>query len=108
LIIQRRGWRVTEPSDFGNAIAIAIACILELGAIIAKAASQSKTLVRLNSAKVRRAQKLLGAKTETEAIEQALDLVIAESKGNRLAFEASDRFIKIGAEITDVPASLDR
>jgi hypothetical protein len=95
-----------EPSDFGNAIAIA--CILELGAIMAKAASQSKTRVRLNSAKVRRVQKLLGAKTETEAIERALDLVITESKSNRPAFEAGERFIKIGAEGKDGSASLDR
>lgn len=49
-----------------------------------KAASKSKSRIRLNLAKVKRAQKVLGAKTETEAIERALDFVIEESKANRL------------------------
>jgi hypothetical protein len=49
-----------------------------------KAASKSKSRIRLNVAKVKRAQKVLGAKTETEAIERALDFVIEESKANRL------------------------
>jgi hypothetical protein len=62
----------------------------------------------LNVAKVKRAQKALGAKTETAAIEQALDLVIAESERNRLAFEANERFFKSGVEIKDVYGKLDR
>jgi hypothetical protein len=75
---------------------------------VAKPASHSKTRIRLNVAKVKRAQKALGAKTETAAIEQALDLVIAESERNRLAFEANQRFIKSGVEIKDVYGKLDR
>ena len=75
---------------------------------MAKPACQSKTRIRLNVAKVKRAQKALGAKTETAAIERALDLVIAESERNRLAFEANERFIKSGVEIRDVYGKLDR
>jgi hypothetical protein len=75
---------------------------------MAKPACQSKTRIRLNVAKVKRAQKALGAKTETPAIERALDLVIAESERNRLAFEANERFIKSGVEIKDVYGKLDR
>ncbi len=75
---------------------------------MAKPACQSKTRIRLNVAKVKRAQKALGAKTETAAIERALDLVIAESERNRLAFEANERFIKSGVEIKDVYGKLDR
>ncbi len=75
---------------------------------MAKPACQSKTRIRLNVAKVKRAQKALGAKTEAAAIEQALDLVIAESERNRLAFEANERFIKSGVDIKDVYGELDR
>jgi hypothetical protein len=75
---------------------------------VAKPACQSKTRIRLNVAKVKRAQKALGAKTESAAIERALDLVIAESERNRLAFEANERFIKSGVEIRDVHGKLDR
>ncbi|MFZ3265597.1 MAG: hypothetical protein WA172_16445 [Terriglobales bacterium] len=49
-----------------------------------KAASKSKSRIRLNVAKVKRVQKVFGAKTETEAIERALDFVIEESRANRL------------------------
>jgi len=75
---------------------------------MAKSACQSKTRIRLNVAKVKRAQKALGAKTETAAIEQALDLVIAESERKRLAFEANQRFIKSGVHIKDVYGKQDR
>jgi len=75
---------------------------------MAKAASRSKTHVQLNSVKVKRAQKALGAKTETEAIEQALDLAIAEGERNRLALEANERFIRSSGEIKDVFGKLDR
>ena len=72
-----------------------------------KAASRPKTHVRLNSAKVRRAQKAVGARTETEAIEQALDFVIAEAKRNRTAIAATKRFMSGGVEIKDVYGKLD-
>ena len=57
---------------------------------------------RLDAAKIKRAQKVLRAGTETEAIERALDLVISEHEKNRLAQEANDRFLKRGAAIKDV------
>ena len=46
------------------------------------------------------------AKTETEAIERALDLAISEHESNRLALEATERFVKSGIEIKDVYGTL--
>jgi hypothetical protein len=54
--------------------------------------------------KIKRAQKGLRAKTET--IERALDLAIAEHKSNRLALEATERFVKSGIDIKDVYGTL--
>jgi hypothetical protein len=51
----------------------------------------------LDQAKLKRAQKVLGAKTETEAIERALDSVIDEDERNRRAWSAQDRFLKAAA-----------
>ena len=61
---------------------------------------------QLDSVKIKRAQKVLRAKTETETIERALDLGIAEHQRDRLALEASERFIKSGIEIKDVYGKL--
>jgi hypothetical protein len=60
-----------------------------------EAASQrrNKHLI-LNQAKIKKAQKVLGAKTETEAIERALDSVIAEDERNRRARAAHERFLR--------------
>lgn len=44
---------------------------------------------QLDSAKIKRAQKVLHAKTETEAIERALDFAIAEHEKNRLVLRAT-------------------
>jgi len=57
---------------------------------------------QLDALKIKRAQKILRAKTETEAIERALDLAIAEHERNRLALEATERFIKSGIDIKNV------
>ena len=57
---------------------------------------------QLDAAKLRRAQKVLRARTETEAIEQALDVVIEEDERNRLTIKANDRFVKSGIKIKDV------
>ncbi len=57
---------------------------------------------QLDSAKIKRAQRVLHAKTETEAIERALDFAIAEHRKNRLVLQATERFIKSGIEIKDV------
>ena len=57
---------------------------------------------QLDSVKIKRAQKALQAKTETETIELALDLAIAEHQKNRLAVEATERFVTSGIHIKDV------
>jgi hypothetical protein len=60
------------------------------------AKSRSRKHFQLDAAKIKRAQKALRAKTETETIDRALDLVIAEYKSNRLVIEANERFVKSG------------
>jgi len=62
---------------------------------------------RLNARKIKRAQKVLRAETETEAIDRALDQVIAEHERNRVVREANERFVKSGAPIKDVYGNLD-
>jgi hypothetical protein len=60
----------------------------------------------LDTAKIKRAQRLLKATTETETVDRALDEVIAEHERNRLAREANERFVKNGIEIRDVYGKL--
>ena len=62
---------------------------------------------QLNPTKIRRAQTILQAKTETEAIERALDSVIDEHERNRRVSEAHERFLSSGVEIQDVYGNLD-
>lgn len=69
------------------------------------AAKKDKHFV-LDADKIKRAQKVLGAKTETETIEHALDQVISEDERNRRAWSATERFIKSGVVIEDVFGSL--
>jgi hypothetical protein len=59
------------------------------------AASQrrNKHLI-LDQAKLKKAQKVLGAKTETEAVERALDSVLDEDERSRRARAAHDRFLR--------------
>jgi len=61
----------------------------------------------LDATKLKRAQEVLGAKTETETIELALDLVIAQHRRNRLAWEANYRFVRSGVIIKDVYGKLE-
>ena len=61
---------------------------------------------QLDAVKIKRAQRVLQARTETETIERALDLAIAEHEKNRLARAANDRFIASGINIKDVYDSL--
>ncbi len=61
---------------------------------------------RLDAAKIKRAQRLLRTGTETETIDRALDVVIAEHEQNRLAREANERFVKSGIEVRDVYGKL--
>jgi hypothetical protein len=63
---------------------------------------------RLDPVKIKRAQKVLRAGTETEAIERALDLVISEHERNRLAVEANERFVTSGIDIKDVYGTLEK
>jgi len=62
---------------------------------------------QLDSAKIKRAQKALGAKTETETLERALDMVIAEERRNRVLREANEQFFSSGIKIKDVYGVLD-
>ena len=73
---------------------------------MAGARSRSHKHFQLDSVKIKRAQKALRAKTETEAIERALDLAIAEHKRNRLVREANERFVTSGINISDVYGTL--
>jgi hypothetical protein len=70
--------------------------------------TRSRKHFRLDAAKIKRAQKVLRASTETEAIERALDLVISELKRNRMAAEANERFVQSGIEIKDIYGVLDQ
>ena len=70
------------------------------------ASKRSHKHFQLDSAKIKRAQRALHAKTETEAIERALDFAIAEHEKNRLVLQATERFIKSGIEIKDVYGTL--
>ncbi len=71
------------------------------------ARARSHKHFRLDPIKIKRAQRVLRARTETEAIERALDLVISEFERNRLAMEANDRFLRSGANIKDVYGVLE-
>jgi len=62
---------------------------------------------QLDPAKIKRAQRALRAITETEAIERALDLAIAEHEKNRLAQRATARFLLSGIQLRDVYGALD-
>jgi hypothetical protein len=62
---------------------------------------------QLNPVRIKRAQKLLRAKTETETIERALDFTITEHERNRLLLDANERFLGSGVGIRDVYGKLD-
>jgi len=74
--------------------------------LMTTATKRSHKHFQLDSTKIKRAQKALHAKTETEAIERALDFAIAEHEKNRLVLQATERFIKSGIEIKDVYGTL--
>lgn len=75
---------------------------------MARAKTRSHKHFQLDAAKLRRAQRLLRADTETDAIERALDIVIAEYERNRMTVEANDRFVKSGIDIQDVYGTLKK
>jgi hypothetical protein len=65
----------------------------------------------LDQTKLKKAQQILEAKTETEAIERALDRVISEAEKDRQAWAAHERFLKAavreGLTIRDVFGRLE-
>ncbi len=61
----------------------------------------------LNQSKLSLAKKILGTRTETETIEKALDSIISEAEKNKIAFKATEKFMKSGIEIKDVFGNLE-
>ena len=74
---------------------------------MANGRTRSHKHFRLDPVKIKRAQRVLRARTETEAIERALDLVISEHERIRLAVEANERFVTSGIDIKDVYGTLE-
>lgn len=73
------------------------------------AAARSRTVrknFRLDPAQIARAQKVLGAATETDTIIRALDRVITEAERDRIAAAANQRFLRSGIVIDDAFGSL--
>ena len=73
---------------------------------MATATKRTHKHFQLDPSKIKRAQKVLRAKTATEAIERALDFVIAEHQKNRWTLAATERFLKSGIDIKDVYGTL--
>jgi hypothetical protein len=63
--------------------------------------------VILDQTKLKKAQKILGAKTETETIERALDQVIREAEKNRRVWASTEKLLKSGIQVRDVFGRLD-
>lgn len=61
----------------------------------------------LNQTKLNLAKKILGTRTETETIELALETIISEAEKNKIAFKATEHFLKSGIEIKDVFGNLE-
>jgi len=64
-------------------------------------ARKNKHLI-LDQVKLKKAQKVLGARTETETIERALEQVISEAEKDRRAWAATEKLIRSGIQIKDV------
>ena len=62
---------------------------------------------RLDGRKIKLAQKILGATTETETIERALEVVIAARERERRIRRAHDKFLKSGIQIQDAYGNLE-
>jgi hypothetical protein len=62
---------------------------------------------RLDTVKLKHAQKALSAATETETVERALQFVINEDQRNRATADANRAFLKSGIAIKDVFGALD-
>ena len=75
---------------------------------MAKPQNRTDKHFQVDPIKLKRAQKALRTKTETETLELALDLAIAEHRKNRLVIAANERFVKSGIEIRDVYGNLSQ
>jgi len=62
---------------------------------------------RLDPAQLKRAQKALAARTETETIQRALEMAVTEHARSRLAVESNQRFLRGKIAVRDVFASLE-
>ncbi|MEQ1923839.1 MAG: hypothetical protein ABL952_15145 [Pyrinomonadaceae bacterium] len=66
----------------------------------------------LDQVQLTKAKNILGAKTETETIDRALEIVISETTKNRVAWEAHNDFIQAGMRdglvLEDVFGHLDK
>jgi hypothetical protein len=62
---------------------------------------------RLDAAKLKRAQRLMDAPTETETVERAIDLAILEHERNRIANAAHERFVRSKTTVRDVYGVLE-
>ena len=69
-------------------------------------ARKNKHLI-LDQVKLKKAQKVLGVRTETETIERALEQVISEAEKDRRAWTATEKLIKSGIQIKDVFGRVD-
>lgn len=63
---------------------------------------------RLDESKLKRAQKVLAAATETETVERALDLAISEFERNRIVAQANRKFLASKVQIRDVFGALEQ
>jgi hypothetical protein len=73
---------------------------------MATARNRTHKHFQLDAGKIKRVQKVFKAKTETEAIERAMDFAIGEHERNRLVSEANQRFVSSGIDIRDVYGKL--
>ena len=67
---------------------------------------KSKYLI-LSQSKLNMAKQILGTRTETETVELALESIISEAEKNKIAFKATEKFLKSGIEIKDVFRNLE-
>ena len=61
----------------------------------------------LDEKKIRRARQILGAKTETETIDRALDRIISDRQSDQLLLKAHKKFFASGIRIKDVYGNLE-
>jgi len=74
---------------------------------MATATKRAHKHFQLDAAKLKRAKKVLGARTDTETVERALDIAIEENERDRQAFAAHERFFKSGIKLRDVYGVLE-